>query len=283
MEKNKKARKCRSVLERLKLVDEIKQDKQVKEVAREFGVSKAQAYKVFKSKDNLKKLVHTGLVPLELKIVLNKAKHKEIDEAVFGWFCSLRTFNGTRKPFIPVSRELIRAKAICEAKKRGVAGFVASNGWISRWRWRHRVSRCTRLLGEAGEVDINKADEEVEILRSSLSTYNTNNVFNMDELGLFYRAIPQYSYLLESEGDKRQHGRGTKRMKAKDRLTVVLCAIATGTVKISPVVVGSARKPRCFTIERPCLPYFSQAMLGVTKLYLGGGGMKYFYQLKFIS
>ena len=61
MEKNKKARKCLSVLERLKLVDEIKQGKQVKEVAREFGVSKAQAYKVFKSKDNLKKLVHTGV------------------------------------------------------------------------------------------------------------------------------------------------------------------------------------------------------------------------------
>ena len=32
MEKNKKTRKCLSVLERLKLVDEIKQGKQVKEV-----------------------------------------------------------------------------------------------------------------------------------------------------------------------------------------------------------------------------------------------------------
>ena len=36
-------------------------------------------------------------------------------------------------------------------------------------------------------------------------------------------------------------------------------ANATGTVKISPVVVGSARKPHCFTKERPCLPYFSQS------------------------
>ena len=86
-----------------------------------------------------------------------------------------------------MSRELILAKAMYEAKKRGVARFVVSNSWISHWRWRHRVSRCTRLGGEAGEVDINMADEEVEIL---LSTYNPN-VFNMDELSLFYRAIPQ--------------------------------------------------------------------------------------------
>lgn len=78
MEKNKKTRKCLSVLERLKLVDEIKQGKQVKEVAREFGVSNAQAYKIFKCKDKLKKLAHTGLVPLKSKIVVNKAKHKEI-------------------------------------------------------------------------------------------------------------------------------------------------------------------------------------------------------------
>ena len=154
-----------------------------------------------------------------------------------------------------MSRELILAKAMYEAKKRGVARFVVSNGWISHWRWCHRVSRCTRLGGEAGEVDINMADEEVEIL---LSTYNPN-VFNMNELSLFYRAIPQYSYLLESEGEKRQHGQGIKRMKARDRLMVVLCANATGTVKISSVVVGSAKKPCCFTNERPCLPYFSQS------------------------
>ena len=56
-------------------------------------------------------------------------------------------------------------------QEKGGSWFVASNGWISRWRWRHRVSRCTRLVGEAGEVDINTADEEVEIPRSSLSTY----------------------------------------------------------------------------------------------------------------
>ena len=89
---------------------------------------------------------------------------------------------------------------------RQMAGLATGDGVM------HGVSRSTRLVGEAGEVDINTADEKVEILRSSLSMYDPNNVYNMDELGLFYKAIPQYSYLLESEGDKRQHGRGTKKM-----------------------------------------------------------------------
>ena len=53
----KKIKKFLSVSERLKLVDEIKLGKPVKDVARDFGVSKAQAYKVFKSKDDQIKLV----------------------------------------------------------------------------------------------------------------------------------------------------------------------------------------------------------------------------------
>ena len=49
----KKIKKFLSVSERLKLVDEIKLGKPVKDVATDFGVSKAQAYNVFKSKDDL--------------------------------------------------------------------------------------------------------------------------------------------------------------------------------------------------------------------------------------
>ena len=49
-----------------------------------------------------------------------------------------------------------------------------------------------------------------------------------------------------SETDKRQAGRGSKAMKAKDRITVILCVNSTGTCKIPPTVIGSAKNPRCF-------------------------------------
>lgn len=42
-------------------------------------------------------------------------------------------------------------------------------------------------------------------------------------------------------------------MKAKDRLTAILCTNATGTCKI----VGSSKKPRCFRRNPVCVPYFS--------------------------
>ena len=47
-------------------------------------------------------------------------------------------------------------------------------------------------------------------------------------------------------------------MKCKDRITVILCTNATGTCKITPVVIGSRMKPRCFKHNPPTIPYYQQ-------------------------
>ena len=88
--------------------------------------------------------------------------------------------------------------------------------------------------------------------------YKLENIFNMDETGLFFRTIPNRTYLMPSETDKRQAGRGLKSMKAKDRITVILCGNSTGSCKIPPTVIGSAKNPRCFKDNPPSLPYLNQ-------------------------
>lgn len=80
----------------------------------------------------------------------------------------------------------------------------------------------------------------------------------MDETGLFFKQIPNRSFSLQNEGDKRQEARGCKAMKAKDRITAILCVNATGTFKIVPMVIGSAKKPGCFKDRPPSIPYFTQ-------------------------
>lgn len=60
-------------------------------------------------------------------------------------------------------------------------------------------------------------------------------------------------------------------MKAKDRVTLVLCVNATGTIKIKPLLVGTAKKPHCFRNDRQgnsreCpLPYINQKKAWVDK------------------
>lgn len=99
---------------------------------------------------------------------------------------------------LPVSRELIKAQAKHEAEVRNITPFTASDGWFKNWRWRHCVSNCIRPHGEAGEVDLSSAEQRIQVLRDSLGGYPPDHVFNMDKAGLFYRTIPNRSYLLEN-------------------------------------------------------------------------------------
>ena len=87
------------------------------------------------------------------------------------------------------------------------------------------------MCGEAGDVNLEEATKEIDKLKQSILAegYEMCNVFNMDETGLFYRSIPSRTYVLD--GESKKLARGTKQMKAKYRLTVILCVNATGTCK----------------------------------------------------
>ena len=91
-------------------------------------------------------------------------------------------------------------------------------------------------------------------------SFKPENIFNMDETGLYYRAMPTKGYI--SNVESRKITRGTKALKAKDRVTLLLCVNETGTYKIPPLLLGSAKKPRCFRDSPSAIPYVSKKMLG---------------------
>nr|CAH0102900.1 unnamed protein product [Daphnia galeata] len=99
----------------------------------------------------------------------------------------------------------------------------------------------------------------MEKVRTTLKEkgYIRNNTFNMDESGLFYRCMPNRTYIVGG-GDVRQLGKGTKAMKAKDRVTAVFCSNSTGTCKVPPLIIGTSKQPHCFRDARCPLPYIDQ-------------------------
>lgn len=113
---------------------------------------------------------------------------------------------------------------------------------------------CIEKLSEHGS-----SWRQMKLMRNAISSgrYQLQNIFNMDETALFYRSIPNRTYLLEGD-DVRQSGKGTKMMKANDRLTTILTVNAAGTCKVTPVVIGSRKKARCFRRNTPVLPYYHQ-------------------------
>ena len=85
-------------------------------------------------------------------------------------------------------------------------------------------------------------------LPTLLTNYGLENIYNADELGLFYQCLPDKSYQLKTEkcaGGKQQN---------QDRLFGGLAAANAVGNKLPMFVIGKAKTPRCFKKikEFPC-------------------------------
>jgi hypothetical protein len=116
--------------------------------------------------------------------------------------------------------------------------------------------RSQALHGEAGSVELNLVANDIAKLRVEINKYDVENVYNMDEMGLFYKLLPNRSYVKVKD---HKNGRGLKMMKAKDRVTLFIATNATGNDKVPIYLIGKSLKPRCFKNGPPRLKYFSQA------------------------
>ena len=76
------------------------------------------------------------------------------------------------------------------------------------------------------------------VLPTILSNYEPQNIFNADEFGLFYQALPKKT--LHLKGEKCSGGKNSK-----IRLTSLAAANMIGE-KLPMFVIGKSQKPRCF-------------------------------------
>ena len=102
------------------------------------------------------------------------------------------------------------------------------------------------LSGEAADVDPTVAVSDwSEHLKTICQGYALKDIFNADETGLFYRALPIRSMAIK--GVKTSGGK-----KSKERITVLLACSAIGE-KLTPFVIGHSEQPRCLR-GHLCLP-----------------------------
>lgn len=68
------------------------------------------------------------------------AKYGNIEQLLWLWYRNARASN------IPLSGELLREKALDLAAQIGVKDFLCSDGWLTRFKLRHRISLATGEL-----------------------------------------------------------------------------------------------------------------------------------------
>jgi hypothetical protein len=113
------------------------------------------------------------------------------------------------------------------------------------------------LLHEEG-VEVNKNDLEVlvalEELYEIIAQYDPKNVYNMDEIGLFFLLLRRSSLLMPNKDISTTIGK----KKAKDRISFI-CANASRTHKIPYALIGKPKEPACIKDRQWPIPYFNQA------------------------
>ncbi|KAG8230231.1 hypothetical protein J437_LFUL010859, partial [Ladona fulva] len=122
--------------------------------------------------------------------------------------------------------------------------FKASNGWLNRFRIRHKIE--FKASNDSLSIRKERDTEWTSKIRKIMQGFALGDVFNAVKTVLFYLAIPEKKCFDETNSV------GVK--VAEKFLTIFLCASMTGE-KLKPLVVWEGSNPQC--------------LKGVTKRSLG--------------
>ena len=210
--------------------------KSQRQLAKEFDIGKTQAANILKRKAEFLEAYETvySTDRKRLKASNFTADLQEVDTRVYDWFKHVRAQS------IPVSGPMIQIKALEIAKELNITKFQASSGWLCRFKSRHLITGC-KLSGERGSVPEASVEEWRERLPTLLQGYSLRDIYNMDETGVYYRALPERT--LSVKGAAVCGGK-----KSKERITLSLCVNGIGEFERA-LVIGHAARPRCFKRE----------------------------------
>lgn len=168
--------------------------------------------------------------------VMRTSRFEQMEEALYVWFLQNRTAGN------PISGPLLCEKALFfNARFGDDRNFKASQGWLDNFKKRHGI-RSRDFCGEKLSADEASADSFREELKKILEEegYDADFVYNADETGLNWKALPNQSLVARHE----ENAPGYK--ARKERVTVMLCANSTGLHRLPLFLIGKAKKPRSF-------------------------------------
>lgn len=228
-----KPRKALTLKEKIDVIRyrDANKDCSVRALAGKFKIGKTQVSEILKKRNELLHLYSQSSTNEKMCKLQRTGLSDIIDKTVLEWFNRVRSQN------VPVSGPMLQEKAQDVGRELKLDNFKASNGWLYRFRTRHKIA-FKAICGEAASVDNETVAEWKNKISSLIEGYDRNDIFNADETGLFYRALPDKTLCYKGETC-------SGRKIAKERLTVLLCASLEGA-KLKPLVIGKALHPRCF-------------------------------------
>ena len=161
-----------------------------------------------------------------------EGKYEKINEVVYEWYYV------SRDSMVPINGPMLQEEASAIAARLGsYPDFKASSGWLECWKNRYSIKQRA-VEGGSGQVHTETVTSWMKRLRELCKGYSPEDIWNEDETGCFFRALPEKS--LAEEGRRCKGGK-----KSKLRMTVAFLTNANGD-KEEPIVIWKSNNSRYF-------------------------------------
>ena len=234
-----KKRKRLSYEAKLKIIAQLDAGISVTQLAADYNCGERTIYRIKEAKNELQNILSSHHKSFLQKKKFADGKFPELESALFQWFVQKRRDN------VPLSDVILQHKAqelFKTVYPSSDVEFLSSRGFVRRFRIRHGI-RILKITGEKVLSDYQAIEPFIKKLSSVISEMGItpDQIYNADESGLYYKLLPTRTLVTEQE--KVAPGRKVE----KKRLTFMPCCNMTGTHKLPLHVIGTAKRPRCFT------------------------------------
>lgn len=251
----KRKKKVLTLGEKIKILDRLRAGESFASVGRLYGINESTVRSIKTKEQSIRDSVASTSAASSKRVSQIRNKGLEETEQALGiWIEDMS------QKKMPLSSALIRAKAKklfdrINQNSPSEFDFQASKGWFENFKKRLNLHNI-KLVGESASADHEAANEFPATLQKIIETggYSPQQVFNADETGVFWKKMPNRTFLSKSETT----APGFK--SAKDRVSLLLCANASGDCKIKPMMIYRSQNPRALKGKnKDQLPVFWRA------------------------
>ncbi|GIY50854.1 tigger transposable element-derived protein 1 [Caerostris darwini] len=243
--KSSAKKKMMSIVLKREIIEKHEQGVRVVDLSRQYGRSTSMICSVLKRKESIK-----SATPAKGLTIISKLRtilHENMEKLLMVWVTEKQLQGDTLTQTIICEKaraiygDLLKQTPKTSIDEASEESFKASRGWFENFKKRSSIHSVVRH-GEAASSDMKAAEDYIKTFSDLIKAqgYISQQVFNCDETGLFWKKMPNRTYITAEE----KMIPGHKPMK--DRLILALCANASADCKIKPLLVYHSENPRAF-------------------------------------
>lgn len=239
--KKRRTHKLHTIETKMDIIKRSENGESFASIGRSYDINRSTICSILKNKDKIKEYVkNCGNISSKIISKRHGMVMDKMEKSLSYWI------SDQNQKASPLSTSSIQAKALslhedwkARLKENSDTVFHASNGWFSKFKTRY-FSHNIKFTGESADADVDAAKDFVSSLSKIIEDgkYSSSQIFNVNETDLFWKKMPNRTFLSKEESVAPGH------KPSKNRLTLLLGGNLAGDLKLMPMLVYQTENPK---------------------------------------